>query len=104
MYRTKKKDNGIDLRSKEIDIEKVKYNNTTLKRTLALQERKALYESSKRNDIIQSNADKNDTVVNQDVGYYITDTEQQFDNKGYYKILNCAPTETNKKLIDQTIN
>ena len=38
------------------------------------------------------------------MGYYITDIEQQFDNKGYYKILNCAPTETNKNLIDQTIN
>lgn len=35
-------------------------------------------------------------LLSQDVKYYIKETEQQLDNKEFYKILHSDPTETNK--------
>ena len=83
--------------SKEINNEKVECNNTTLKYILTPDERKRLRELSKRSDINITNADKNGSVVIQEVKNYIKAAERQLDDKEYYKILDSNPSETRKK-------
>ena len=83
--------------SKEIDIEKAKCKNTTLKHNLTPEEGKALHKLSKHNDIIISNAGKGGAVVIQD---YIKEAEQQLGNKEYYKILVTDSTELHEKLVE----
>lgn len=83
--------------SKEINNEKVECNNTTLKYILTPDERKRLRELSKRSDINITNADKNGSVVIQEVKNYIKAAEMQLDDKEYYKMLDSNPSETRKK-------
>lgn len=83
--------------SKEINNEKVECNNTTLKYILTPDERKRLRELSKRSDINITNADKNGSVVIQEVKNYIKAAERQLDDKEYYKMLDSNPSETRKK-------
>lgn len=83
--------------SKEINNEKVECNNTTLKYILTPDERKRLRELSKRSDINITNADKNGSVVIQEVQNYIKAAERQLDDKEYYKMLDSNPSETRKK-------
>lgn len=83
--------------SKEISNEKVESNNTTLKYILTPDERKRLRELSKRSDINITNADKNGSVVIQEVKNYIKAAERQLDDKEYYKMLDSNPSETRKK-------
>lgn len=83
--------------SKEINSEKVECNNTTLKYILTPDERKRLRELSKRSDINITNADKNGSVVIQEVKNYIKAAERQLDDKEYYKMLDSNPSETRKK-------
>ena len=83
--------------SKEISNEKVECNNTTLKYILTPDERKRLRELSKRSDINITNADKNGSVVIQEVKNYIKAAERQLDDKEYYKMLDSNPSETRKK-------
>ena len=83
--------------SKEISNEKVECNNTTLKYILTPDERKRLRELSKRSDINITNADKNGSVVIQEVKNYIKAAERQLDDKEYYKMLHSNPSETRKK-------
>ena len=72
-------------------------NNTTLKYILTPDERKRLRELSKRSDINITNADKNGSVVIQEVKNYIKAAERQLDDKEYYKMLDSNPSETRKK-------
>lgn len=83
--------------SKEINNEKVECNNTTLKYILTPDERKRLRELSKRSDINITNADKNGSVVIQEVKNFIKAAERQLDDKEYYKMLDSNPSETRKK-------
>lgn len=83
--------------SKEINNEKVECNNTTLKYILTPDKRKRLRELSKRSDINITNADKNGSVVIQEVKNYIKAAERQLDDKEYYKMLDSNPSETRKK-------
>ena len=83
--------------SKEINNEKVECNNTTLKYILTPDERKRLRELSKHSDINITNADKNGSVVIQEVKNYIKAAERQLDDKEYYKMLDSNPSETRKK-------
>ena len=83
----------IDFTSKEIDMEKLKCINMTLKHNLTPTARKELYELPKRNVIIISNAAKGGTVVIQDVKDYIKEAERQLVNKEYYKMLVSGATE-----------
>lgn len=83
--------------SKEINNEKVECNNATLKYILTPDERKRLRELSKRSDINITNADKNGSVVIQEVKNYIKAAERQLDDKEYYKMLDSNPSETRKK-------
>lgn len=76
----------------------------TLKDNSAPKERVALHESSKRHDIIISNADKGGAVANQDVKYYTKEAERQLGDKEYHKMLDSDPTGTHKKLVDQIID
>ena len=85
------------MRSKDINIEKLKCKNMTIKDNLSPKERVALCESSKRNHIIMNNVDKGGQVVIQDVKYYAKKPERQLGNKEHYKMLDSDPTGRYKK-------
>ena len=72
-------------------------NDTTLKHILTPDERKRLHELSKRSDINITNADKNGSVVIQDVKNYIKAAERQLDVKEYYEIFDSDPSESHEK-------
>ena len=76
----------IDFTSKEIDMEKLKCINMTLKHNLTPTARKELYELPKRNVIIISNAAKGGAVVIQDAKDYI---KKQNDNLLIKNITKC---------------
>ena len=88
--------------SKEINNEKVECNNTTLKYILTPDERKRLRELSKRSDINITNADKNGSVVIQEVKII---SKQQKGNLMIKNIIKCLILIHQKHVKnDQTVD
>ena len=71
---------------------------------LSKDEKVALKDLSKRDNIIIANADKGGAVVIMDVNDYIREAKRQLNDPRNYKVLAKNPTATNNDLINQTIN
>ena len=69
---------------------------------LSKDEKVALKDLSKRDDIIITNADKGGAVVIMDVNDYIREAKRQLNDTRNYKVLAKDPTTTNSDLINQT--
>ena len=86
-----------NLNNSEIPLT-MKNTNTAAKR-----ERFALKVLSDHKYIIINKANKGEAVVIMDIKDYINATHPQLNSKDHYKILNKDPTETNAKLVNDTI-
>ena len=73
------------------------------KKNLTKNETEALKDQSIRNDIIITKADKGGAPVLIDVNDYVHETNQQFNNKEFYKEIPDDPTELNRKKSEQCI-
>ena len=71
---------------------------------LSKDEKVALKDLLKQDDIIITNADKGGTVVIMDVNDYIREAKQQLNGSKNYKVLVKDPTITNNDLVNQTID
>ena len=71
--------------------------------TAAKRERFALKVLSDHKYIIINKANKGEAVVIMDIKDYINATHPQLNSKDHYKKLNKDPTETNAKLVNDTI-
>ena len=71
---------------------------------LTKQEKLALKELSKRDDVIFCNADKGGAVVIWDVKDYIKEAMKQLHDTNFYRILPTNPTSTHCELINSTID
>ena len=83
--------------SKTVPPKKIRSN-------LSKDEKVALKDLSKRDDIIITNADKGGAVVIMDVNDYIREAKRQLNEPRNYKVLAKDPTTTNNDLINQTID
>ena len=75
-----------------------------LRPNLSKDEKVALKDLSKRDDIIITNADKGGAVVIMDVNDYIREAKRQLNDSKNYKVLAKDPTTTNNDLVNQTID
>ena len=86
----------------------IKQNKTVTPRkirpNLSKDEKVALKDLLKQDDIIITNADKGGTVVIMDVNDYIREAKQQLNGSKNYKVLVKDPTITNNDLVNQTID
>ena len=71
---------------------------------LSKEERKALNNLKKRDDVIFTKADKRGAVVIWDTKDYIEDAEQQLSNEKFYRKLNYCPMEEHSRLISNTLD
>ena len=74
-----------------------------LRPNLSKDEKVALKDLSKRDDIIITNAGKGGAVVIMDVNDYIREAKRQLCDSKTYKVLAKDPTTTNNDLVNQTI-
>ena len=83
--------------SKRVPPKKIRSN-------LSKDEKVAVKDLSKRDNIIINNADKGGAVVIMDVIDYIREAKRQLNEPRDYKVLAKDPTTTNNDLINQTID
>ena len=92
----------------EADKKDIKQSKTVppkkIRSNLSKDEKLALKDLSKREDIIITNADKDRTVVIMDVNDYIREAKRQLNEPRNYKVLAKDPTTTNNDLINQAID
>lgn len=70
---------------------------------LTKQERKALQDLEKRTDLLFVRADKGGALVIWDVKDYIIEARRQLNDQDHYQQLDIDTTETNKQIINKTI-
>ena len=75
-----------------------------LRSNLSKDERVALKDLSKREDIIITNADKGGAEVAMDINDYIREAKRQLNDSKNYRVLAIDPTTTNNDLVNQTID
>ena len=85
-------------------ITQLEQNSPKTTTNLTKQEKLALKELSKRDDVIFCNADKGGAVVIWDVKDYIKEAMKQLNDTNFYRVLPTNPTSTHCELINSTID